>query len=405
MKALMLYIHIPFCVKKCAYCDFLSGPAGAKEINRYVAALCQEINAYRDQAEAYEVESIFFGGGTPSMINEEQITKIVTQIQSVFKIKEDAEITIECNPGTVTREKLIRYKELGINRLSFGLQSADNQELKHLGRIHSYETFLENYGLARELGFNNINVDLMSALPGQTKESYCETLTKIIGLQPEHISAYSLILEEGTPFYEMYGEEGLYKDAIPSEEVDREMYHETKRMLQEAGYERYEISNYAKKGYACRHNVGYWRRREYLGLGLGASSLINKERFHNTEDMEKYQEACSKFGEESSILYNSSKFGEVSRNLYNIREENQKLSTDEEMEEFMFLGLRLSNGIGLQEFEDTFAQSMDEVYGEVIQKLKKEQLIAISEGRMYLTEVGMDVSNYVFSEFLLNNDE
>lgn len=339
------------------------------------------------------------------MINEEQITKIVTQIQSVFKIKEDAEITIECNPGTVTREKLIRYKELGINRLSFGLQSADNQELKHLGRIHSYETFLENYGLARELGFNNINVDLMSALPGQTKESYCETLTKIISLQPEHISAYSLILEEGTPFYEMYGEEGLYKDAIPSEEVDREMYHETKRMLQEAGYERYEISNYAKKGYACRHNVGYWRRREYLGLGLGASSLINKERFHNTEDMEKYQEACSKFGEESSILYNSSKFGEVSRNLYNIRVENQKLSTDEEMEEFMFLGLRLSNGIGLQEFEDTFAQSMDEVYGEVIQKLKKEQLIAISEGRMYLTEVGMDVSNYVFSEFLLNNDE
>lgn len=392
MKALMLYIHIPFCVKKCAYCDFLSGPAGAEEINSYVTALCQEINAYRDQADEYEVDSIFFGGGTPSMISGEQITKIVTQIQSVFMIREDAEITIECNPGTVTREKFIRYKELGINRLSFGLQSADNQELKHLGRIHSYETFLENYELARELGFNNINIDLMSALPGQTKESYCETLNKIIGLQPEHISAYSLILEEGTPFYEMYGEDGLYKEAIPSEEVDREMYHETKRMLQEAGYERYEISNYAKRGYACRHNVGYWRRREYLGLGLGASSLVNKERFHNTEDMKKYHEECSKFRNEGSILYH-------------IREDNEKLSMDEEMEEFMFLGLRLSNGIELQEFEDTFAKSIDDVYGEVIQKLKMEQLIVVNEGRMYLTEMGMDVSNYVFSEFLLNNDE
>lgn len=392
MKALMLYIHIPFCVKKCAYCDFLSGPAGAEEINSYVTALCQEINAYRDQADEYEVDSIFFGGGTPSMISGEQITKIVTQIQSVFMIREDAEITIECNPGTVTREKFIRYKELGINRLSFGLQSADNQELKHLGRIHSYETFLENYELARKLGFSNINIDLMSALPGQTKESYCETLNKIIGLQPEHISAYSLILEEGTPFYEMYGEDGLYKEAIPSEEVDREMYHETKRMLQEAGYERYEISNYAKRGYACRHNVGYWRRREYLGLGLGASSLVNKERFHNTEDMKKYHEECSKFRNEGSILYH-------------IREDNEKLSMDEEMEEFMFLGLRLSNGIELQEFEDTFAKSIDDVYGEVIQKLKMEQLIVVNEGRMYLTEMGMDVSNYVFSEFLLNNDE
>lgn len=392
MKTLMLYIHIPFCVKKCAYCDFLSGPAGAEEINSYVTALCQEIDAYRGKAEEYEVDSIFFGGGTPSMIKEEQIAKIMTQIQSVFMIKEDAEITIECNPGTVTREKLKRYKELGINRLSFGLQSADNQELKHLGRIHSYETFLENYGLARELGFNNINIDLMSALPGQTKESYCETLNKIIGLEPEHISAYSLILEEGTPFYEMYGEDGLYKEAIPSEEVDREMYHETKRMLQEAGYERYEISNYAKKGYACRHNVGYWRRREYLGFGLGASSLINKERFHNTEDMKKYQEVCSKL----NIDVN---------NLYNLREENQKLSTDEEMEEFMFLGLRLSNGIGLQEFQNTFTKSIDDVYGEVVQKLKSEQLIAVNGGKMYLTELGMDVSNHVFSEFLLNYDE
>lgn len=391
-KPLMLYVHIPFCVKKCAYCDFLSGPANAEEIDTYVTALCREIDWYREVATQYEVDSIFFGGGTPSILNENGITQVMTKIRDVFYIKDEAEITIECNPGTVSRSKLECYKKLGINRISFGLQSTDNQELEHLGRIHTYETFLENYALARELGFHNINIDLMSALPGQTIESYCETLNKIIALGPEHISAYSLILEEGTPFYEMYGEGGKYQEMIPSEEADRQMYHETKRMLQEAGYERYEISNYAKQGYACRHNVGYWRRREYLGIGLGASSYINKERFHNTDDMEKYQEECSKH---ENVLRK-----EVNL-LYKIRKDQQVLSQQEEMEEFMFLGLRLVKGVKKEEFYTMFQQEIEEVYLDVINKLKAEHLLESNNECIYLTEKGIDLSNQVFAEFLM----
>lgn len=391
-KPLMLYVHIPFCVKKCAYCDFLSGPANAEEIGTYVTALCREIDWYREVAAKYEVDSIFFGGGTPSILNENLITQVMTRIRDVFYIKDEAEITIECNPGTVSRNKLECYKSLGINRISFGLQSTDNQELEHLGRIHTYETFLENYALARELGFHNINIDLMSALPGQTKESYCETLNKIIALGPEHISAYSLILEEGTPFYEMYGEDGKYQDMIPSEEADRQMYHETKRMLQEAGYERYEISNYAKQGYASRHNVGYWRRREYIGLGLGASSYINKERFHNTDDMEMYQEECCKHG---NVLRKESNL------LYNIRKDRQLLSQQEEMEEFMFLGLRLVKGVKKEEFYTMFQQEIEEVYLDVINKLKAEHLLESNNECIYLTEKGIDLSNQVFAEFLI----
>lgn len=451
-KPLMLYVHIPFCVKKCAYCDFLSGPANVEEIDAYVTALCREIDWYREVAVQYEVDSIFFGGGTPSILNENRITQVMTRIRDVFYIKDEAEITIECNPGTVSKSKLECYKRLGINRISFGLQSTDNQELEHLGRIHTYETFLENYALARELGFHNINIDLMSALPGQTIESYCETLNKIIALDPEHISAYSLILEEGTPFYEMYGEDGKYQEMIPGEEADRQMYHETKRMLQEASYERYEISNYAKQGYACRHNVGYWRRREYLGIGLGSSSFINKERFHNTDDMEKYINVCGEGRLSSEIVAydvrnnadnagnnignnvgniagsenadNNANCNETPKDIPNdlpkdisfdsriektrtnldmLREERQKLSQEEAMEEFMFLGLRLSNGIQLQEFQEEFSTSIYEVYEEVINKLEQENLIVIHEGRMYLTELGTDVSNHVFAEFLLND--
>lgn len=391
-KPLMLYVHIPFCVKKCAYCDFLSGPANAEEIGTYVTALCREIDWYREVAAKYEVDSIFFGGGTPSILNENLITQVMTRIRDVFYIKDEAEITIECNPGTVSRNKLECYKSLGINRISFGLQSTDNQELEHLGRIHTYETFLENYALARELGFHNINIDLMSALPGQTIESYCETLNKIIALGPEHISAYSLILEEGTPFYEMYGDEGKYQEMIPSEEADRQMYHETKRMLQEAGYDRYEISNYAKQGYACRHNVGYWRRREYLGIGLGSSSFINKERFHNTDDMETYQEECCKLG---NVLRKESYL------LYNIRKDRQLLSQQEEMEEFMFLGLRLVKGVKKEEFYTMFQQEIEEVYLDVINKLKAEHLLESNNECIYLTEKGIDLSNQVFAEFLM----
>lgn len=381
----MLYIHIPFCVKKCAYCDFLSGPAKDEEIKEYVNALCMEIESYQEMSKEYLVDSIFFGGGTPSILEETQITQIITSIRNVFEIKQEAEITIECNPGTVTKQKLSTYKSLGINRLSFGLQSTDNEELKKLGRIHTYEEFLNNFHLARELGFNNINVDIMSALPGQTLESYCKTLNEIIQINPEHISAYSLILEEDTPFYKMYGEDGKYKDLIPSEEVDRLMYHETKRLLKAAGYERYEISNYAKEGYACRHNVGYWKRREYLGIGLGASSLINGERYHIDNELTNYLEGC--------------------RNPQGLRKDIQRLTKKEEIEEFMFLGLRLVEGIKKSEFNNIFHEKIEDVYQNEISKLSDENLIEVDKEKIYLTELGFDLSNQVFTEFLLDEDE
>ncbi len=381
----MLYIHIPFCVKKCAYCDFLSGPAKDEEIIEYVNALCMEIESYQEMSKEYLVDSIFFGGGTPSILEETQITQIITSIRNVFEIKQEAEITIECNPGTVTKQKLSTYKSLGINRLSFGLQSTDNEELKKLGRIHTYEEFLNNFHLARELGFNNINVDIMSALPGQTLESYCKTLNEIIQINPEHISAYSLILEEDTPFYKMYGEDGKYKDLIPSEEVDRLMYHETKRLLKAAGYERYEISNYAKEGYACRHNVGYWKRREYLGIGLGASSLINGERYHIDNELTNYLEGC--------------------RNPLGLRKDIQRLTKKEEIEEFMFLGLRLVEGIKKSEFNNIFHEKIEDIYQNEISKLSDENLIEVDKEKIYLTELGFDLSNQVFTEFLLDEDE
>lgn len=381
----MLYIHIPFCVKKCAYCDFLSGPAKDEEIIEYVNALCMEIESYQEMSKEYLVDSIFFGGGTPSILEETQITQIITSIRHVFEIKQEAEITIECNPGTVTKQKLSTYKSLGINRLSFGLQSTDNEELKKLGRIHTYEEFLNNFHLARELGFNNINVDIMSALPGQTLESYCKTLNEIIQINPEHISAYSLILEEDTPFYKMYGEDGKYKDLIPSEEVDRLMYHETKRLLKAAGYERYEISNYAKEGYACRHNVGYWKRREYLGIGLGASSLINGERYHIDNELTNYLEGC--------------------RNPQGLRKDIQRLTKKEEIEEFMFLGLRLVEGIKKSEFNNIFHEKIEDIYQNEISKLSDENLIDVDKEKIYLTELGFDLSNQVFTEFLLDEDE
>ena len=344
-----------------------------------------EIESYQEMSKEYLVDSIFFGGGTPSILEETQITQIITSIRNIFEIKQEAEITIECNPGTVTKQKLSTYKSLGINRLSFGLQSTDNEELKKLGRIHTYEEFLNNFNLARELGFNNINVDIMSALPGQTLESYCKTLNEIIQINPEHISAYSLILEEDTPFYKMYGEDGKYKDLIPSEEVDRLMYHETKRLLKAAGYERYEISNYAKEGYACRHNVGYWKRREYLGIGLGASSLINGERYHIDNELTNYLEGC--------------------RNPQGLRKDIQRLTKKEEIEEFMFLGLRLVEGIKKSEFNNIFHEKIEDIYQNEISKLSDENLIEVDKEKIYLTELGFDLSNQVFTEFLLDEDE
>lgn len=379
-KELELYIHIPFCVRKCAYCDFLSNPANQEIREEYVNALVKEIQAYGELASDYVVTTIFLGGGTPSILEGVQMKRIFTAIREIFKIRQDAEITMEANPGTVTKEKLKAYQEAGINRISFGLQSVNNEELKMLGRIHTYEEFLESYQLARECGYENINIDLISAIPKQTLKSWEESLSKVIQLNPEHISAYSLIIEEGTPFAKIYGEGCLGEDELPSEEEEREIYKRTEVLLGEAGYHRYEISNYAKEGKECKHNIGYWERKDYLGIGLGASSLLNNVRFHNIEDLAFY-------------IQNS-------ESLENIRVDREELLETEQMEEFIFLGLRKMKGISKNEFAEVFGQSIQACYGANIERLKQEGLLEEANGFLKLTKKGIDISNYVFAELL-----
>lgn len=378
-KELELYLHIPFCVSKCKYCDFLSAPSGEEQRQIYVEWLCRRIRYWSDVIHnyGYEIVSIFVGGGTPSILTEAQITQVFEAVHESFPIREDAEITLEMNPGTDVKDKLPVYRELGINRLSMGLQSADNEELKCLGRIHTYEDFRQVYQWAREAGFTNINVDLMSAIPGQTLESYEDTLRKVADLEPEHISAYSLIIEEGTPFYERYGE-GRHAEELPNEDIERQMYVCTGEILEDYGYHRYEISNYAKDGYECRHNLGYWDRKEYLGLGAGASSLMDHIRWKEPDHI----------GPSTGLVLEE-------------REDFTRLRRKDEMEEFMFLGLRKINGVSEYDFYKSFRVSMDEIYKESIENLIKEGLLVREENRIRLTDRGIDLSNYALSQFLL----
>lgn len=387
MRELELYFHIPFCVKKCLYCDFLSAPADADMREAYMNALLTEVKqkagGYRDS----RIPTVFVGGGTPSVVEPRWIRMMLETVRECFVVSEDAEITVEVNPGTVDRDTLFQYRQAGVNRLSIGLQSADDEELRALGRIHTYGQFLATYDAAVSSGFHNINVDLMSALPGQSLDSYRRTLEKVLALEPRpvHISAYSLILEEGTPLYRQ-AQSGRLN--LPDEDTDREMYHETKGFLERAGYIRYEISNYAIEGFACRHNCGYWTRREYLGFGLGAASLYNNVRYKNTCDMNRYTAAPAA-----------------------CREEVQNLSREEQMEEFMFLGLRLTEGIDPAEFFRCFGCSPEEIYGNVIDenirqgllcRLKHREKDGTEGERLALTELGLDVSNYVMRQFLLS---
>ena len=321
-KKLELYIHIPFCVKKCDYCDFLSFPADSNTQIRYVHALLQEIRYYGNLLGDYHVPTIYIGGGTPSWLEENLIYTVLQQVASSFHVESDAEISIECNPGTVTAKKLNVYQSAGINRLSIGLQSTNNEELKALGRIHTYDQFLKTYELARNAGFENINIDLMSGLPYQTLDKFLESLQTVIRLKPEHISAYSLIIEKGTPFYERYKfdavkqEAGIHTEILPDEDEVYRIYKATQDVLKQAGYRQYEISNFAQPGYACRHNIGYWTRENYLGLGLGASSLVENVRYTNTRQLYEYGEFCDhlqekspaeflKDGEHACLLYTS----------------------------------------------------------------------------------------------------
>ena len=305
-KKLEIYVHIPFCAKKCAYCDFLSFPGNMRMRREYTDKLLEEIRIQSSFVREYQVDTIFLGGGTPSVLDVTDITAIMGTLKEHYDIAPDAEITIEVNPGTVKMEGLVAYREAGINRVSMGLQSADDTELRYLGRIHTYDEFLKSFQRVRMAGFTNVNVDLISAIPGQTPESWRNTLKKTAMLKPEHISAYSLIVEEGTPFYDRYGghvEMESYEMSpeerrrlmalpdLPDEDTEREMYYLTRNCLAEQGYERYEISNYARPGFECRHNVGYWTGTGYLGLGLGASSYLEGCRFHNTSDFQSYVSA------------------------------------------------------------------------------------------------------------------
>lgn len=371
---LELYVHIPFCVRKCQYCDFLSGPSDEETKDRYIEALLKEIRA-AEHTEDYEIVSVFIGGGTPSALKAEAIASIMRTLQEQFFFCEDVEVTIEANPGTVDLEKLTSYRNVGINRLSLGLQSTDAEELKLLGRIHSYEEFLKSYEWAREAGFSNINIDLMFAIPGQTGEAWRQHLYQVAELNPEHISAYSLIIEEGTPFAEQNLD-------LPDEDTEYQMYEDTAEILERYGYRQYEISNYAKQGYMCRHNAGYWQRREYLGFGLGASSLYGGMRFSNTHQMQEYLKE--------------------SRNPDQIRKDVTVLSRNERIEEFMFLGLRMTEGISEKEFEENFDVRLMDVYGDILQKYEETGFMEHIETKWRLTRKGIHVSNHILADFLLD---
>ena len=374
MKPLSVYIHIPFCVQKCKYCDFLSAPSTQENRKQYIAALKREIINEAVKYKEYEIETIFFGGGTPSILDEGQIEECIEVLRENYQISKSCEITLEMNPGTASMQKLEGWRKAGVNRLSIGLQSVNDNELKMIGRIHDFDTFIKSYEQARATGFENINIDLMSALPGQTASDWRNTLNRVLALHTEHISAYSLIIEEGTPLSEHIEE----YPPIPSEDEDREMYRDTKRILKEHGFMRYEVSNYAKEGRECKHNVTYWTRGNYAGFGLGASSMVDNVRWHNTENMDKYL-----------------------KNPEGLKEDIQKLSKNDCMEEFMFLGLRMMNGVSKKRFFDEFGMKMDEVYGDVLEKWEKTGHLKVLDDNVFLTDSGIDISNAIFTDFLI----
>lgn len=349
-----------------------------------MTALCKEIACWKEKMAEYEVDTVFFGGGTPSCLPDGLLEKVLCKLKETFNISKEAEISVEVNPGTVDINKLQSYFKEGVNRLSIGLQSPFEEDLKQLGRIHTYDDFMSTYRSARTVGFENINIDLMSSLPGQTLERYIEGVKRVLALEPEHISAYSLIVEEGTPFYDLFAE---HPELLPDEDTDREMYEQTREILKEHGYERYEISNYAKPGKACRHNLTYWKRGNYLGVGLGASSLLEEVRFKGIMDLKSYVNLWN----ETIPQY----------------QEVEHLSKKDQMEEFMFLGLRCMEGVSRKAFYQKFGVTMEAVYGEKLKLFQKEGLMEVVKGqgedcdRVHLTLRGIDVSNGILAEFLL----
>lgn len=387
-----LYIHIPFCVKKCNYCDFLSGTSTEAERSRYTKALERELLYYAPKFKDTPVTSVFIGGGTPTFLETDKLISIMETVRGAYNLTEDCEVTIECNPKTASLESLYKYREVGINRISIGLQSVNEDELKALGRVHDFNDFLRTFENARKAGFNNINVDIMTALPGQTPEKLQKTLSSVYMLRPEHISAYDLIIEPGTPFYAKYHEDlekreaGLVPEFLPKEETEEALTNLVEDFLTKHGYHQYEVSNFARPDRECRHNIGYWDRVPYLGVGIGAASLIEETRWSNERDIYKYMDML--LGDELCVP----------------AVDVHTLSKKEAMEEFFFLGLRKKDGVSRSDFEEYFEVTVDSVYGDVIRRLKAEELLIEEAGRFYLTKRGMDVSNIVLAEFLLDEN-
>ena len=387
-KEIGLYVHIPFCKRKCYYCDFISFADKENCYEKYINCLEKEIIKYGTENKTmskhnlepeYIIKTIYIGGGTPSVIDEIFIKRILDTIKNNFNIEQNAEITIEVNPGTVTQKKLETYKECGINRISIGLQSTNDEILKTIGRIHTYKDFLDTYNLARDLGFNNINVDLMINLPGQTMEDVKKSIRNIIALKPEHISVYSLILEENTKLYEMVNSNEL---TLSSDETEREMYWYIKQKLEENKYIHYEISNFAKKGYESKHNLDCWKQKEYIGVGLGASSYMDKKRYSNTDDLQEY-------------IFN------IENNKTNLNLILEEVQSEElEMNEYIMLGLRKIEGINIKDFNEKFNQNIISKYERTFERLAHEDLIQIDDKRIKLTDKGIDLANLVWEEFV-----
>lgn len=371
MKEIGLYIHIPFCKKKCLYCDFNSYKIHDED--EYIKALCEEIRTYlRD--EEFKLKTVFIGGGTPTVIKYQNIGRIIDLI--VPYIKKDAEITMECNPESIDKISIREYYAMGINRLSIGLQAKQNELLETIGRIHSFEDFLYSYSIIRNQGFKNINIDLMFSLPGQTMDMWNETLENICSLKPEHISCYSLILEESTPLYSLIKSGKL---TVPDEDVDRNMYHLAEKVFSNLGYKQYEISNFAKEGYKCVHNLIYWKNGEYLGVGAGSHSKINSKRFWNVKDVKQY---IDKIKNKKSCI-----------------EGFENINIDEDMWETILLNLRLNEGINISEFNKKYEKDFMSIYGDVVIELQKEDLLEKKGDKIVLTERGRDLSNIVFIKF------
>jgi len=378
MDGVSLYIHIPFCEKKCYYCDFSSYSGKNHLIDSYIEALKKEIVLHKTTLDNHKISTIFFGGGTPSILSGNQIAEIMDTISKYYCIETKAEISMEANPGTLTYDKLKTYYASGINRLSIGLQACQNDLLRTLGRIHSFEEYIKNLEEARNIGFTNINTDLMFSLPGQNEKHWEESLEKIVSLNIPHISAYSLIVEEETPFFNLVESKRII---LPHEEIELKMYHHTIHYLKQNGYNHYEISNFAKPGFQCKHNLTYWYNKSYIGLGSGAHSCFNKKRFNNVNKIEEYIKLL--LNDKTPI------------------EDEINLSIKDEISETMFLGLRMMQGVSIEEFIKRFNVSPLEVYKDVIHKFKTQNLLYWDEKHIRLTQKGIDLSNIVFQEMLL----